>query len=182
MNKAMYCCPICIIKQQTNFGSDLFFISDRFVSTKGDYIHQIIDHQLIPNTIYHFRIEDFDSFNKEEPLVVILQSYNSTIQEISFGRGQFNLQVLGKSQRDIQKHPYSKTVTTSAQGNSKVSKINRLANSEDTISKIGSRECARFQIGYQVSAQTASPSRILPAVPTISQSHSTSFEHVIHPA
>ena len=54
-------CPICIIKQYQHVGSELSFISDRLTSTKDHYIHQII-HQIIPNTIHHFRIKEFESF------------------------------------------------------------------------------------------------------------------------
>ena len=57
----MTCCPICIIKQQqTNIGNELSLFFNHFTSTLDHYIHQMLHHQIIPNTIHHFRIEQFN--------------------------------------------------------------------------------------------------------------------------
>ena len=61
MNKEVTCCPICIIKHPQHVGSESFFISDRCTSTKDHCIHQALHHQIIPNTIHHFRIKEFES-------------------------------------------------------------------------------------------------------------------------
>jgi len=43
------CCPLCIVKPQTNFGSELSFNFNHFISTKDHYIHQQLHPQIIPN-------------------------------------------------------------------------------------------------------------------------------------
>ena len=61
MNREVTCCPICIIKQHQHFGSELSFIFNHYTSTLDDYIHQTHHHQIIPNSIYYFRIEQFET-------------------------------------------------------------------------------------------------------------------------
>ena len=60
MNREVIYCPICIIKPQQHFGNELSFTFSHSISIMNDYIHQILHHQIIPNT-FHFRTEHFDS-------------------------------------------------------------------------------------------------------------------------
>ena len=53
------CCPICIIKQHEHFGNELSFIFSHSISIMDNYIHQMLHHQIILNSMHHFRIEQF---------------------------------------------------------------------------------------------------------------------------
>ena len=59
--KEVFCCPICMIKRQEHFGGELSFNMDHFTSTMDHYIHQIVHHPFIPNTIHLFRIKQFEA-------------------------------------------------------------------------------------------------------------------------
>ena len=73
------CCSICIIKQQTTFGSELSFITfSHFTSTLGHCIHQVL-HQIAPNTIHHFRIEQFESTRWNRSLRVHYTSHHNIL-------------------------------------------------------------------------------------------------------
>ena len=82
----MTCCPICI-KPQQHFGSELSFEFNHFTSTMDNYSHQILHHQIIPNT-NKFRIEQFESsiqplMNSHKWILISHQDQPKTIMPFS---------------------------------------------------------------------------------------------------
>ena len=78
-----YYCPICLINQQIQIGNELFFIFNRFTSSAYHYIHQILHHQIIPNT-FHFQIELLESIHKQNIVWYLREIYSIDLR--SFNR------------------------------------------------------------------------------------------------
>jgi len=102
------CCPICVIKPQQHFGSELTFIFNRFTSTKstkGDYIHQVIHHQIIPSTIHHFRIEQFEStIDQINQTLIAIYSIGNDIKKI-FDSAKVIIPTVETSSKTSMLHP-----------------------------------------------------------------------------